>query len=162
MWSTLLLSLLLAAGETPDAGAAPASAAPADAAGTPVAGDVAGAPAEVTPPAPTRVDVATEPKRLPDGFFVGVLEGAGPDVHMQLTVVGGLVTRFVVQRPGASRMPLNPNAAPHDVGLRFGGRADGSYLKVSGAFIDAERALGQFEGTLDKQRVRGTWRLARR
>lgn len=141
MWSSFLIALVLAAGENPE----PAPAAP-------------------PPPAPTRVD-APKLDRLPDGTFSGPLVGASEGLTLHLTVVHGLVTRFELHRPGTAGggpMELKPHGSPHDVGLRFGGRADDSFIKVSGAFWERERALGSFEGTLDKKRVQGTWRLAKR
>lgn len=141
-----MIALLLAAGETPDTTTAPADAAP--------------APAPVELPAPTRVK--TPPiDRLPDGVFEGPMDGAGDGMTMHLTVVHGLVTRFDVRRPSGT-FTLKPNGAPYDTKLRFGGREEDQFVKVSGEFWDPERAFGRFEGTLDKTRVQGTWRLTRR
>jgi len=145
MWSSLVVATLLSA--SPDPTVAPAQPAP--------------TPAPATPAAPTRVD-APDATRLPDGTFEGALTGAPVDMTLHLTVVAGLVTRFEARRPDGKVFTLRPNGSPGDTGLRFGGRDEGSFVSVSGAFWDPEHAAGRFEGTLDKRRMSGTWRLDRR
>jgi len=105
----------------------------------------------------------TRPTRLPDGLFVGKLEGAGSQAELQITVVAGRVTEAFVRRDVQPAVfDLEPDEGNDSVELRLSGTVKSEFVRINGVFFDAERGAGTFDGVLLRQKVRGTWVLARR
>lgn len=130
--------------------------------------DKAPPPRETPPPAPARHLDDARPKRLPDGVFLGKLEGGddaalGAGADLRVTIVGGQVIEAVVRRQGGLPIfDLEPVESVRSIALRLRGSVGEEFIDVTGAFFDAERGAGRFEGVLSRQKVNGTWTLARR
>lgn len=105
----------------------------------------------------------TRPTRLPDGLFLGRLEGGGIAAELQMTVVEGRVTEAFIRRPGGLPVfDLVPVESGDAVAIRLQGSVGSEFVRVNGAFFDAERGSGRFDGVLGRVKVEGTWILARR
>lgn len=112
---------------------------------------------------PSRRVEGTRPTRLPDGLFVGKMEGAGAAAELQITVVAGRITEAFVRREAQPAIfDLEPDETGDSLELRLSGTIHSEFVRINGVFFDAERATGTFDGVLKRQKVRGTWVLARR
>lgn len=152
-------------GDARDAGATDTKPTDDAAKGTPDATPTAPAPAP-TPPSNVRRLADTRPRRLPDGVFSGRLEGAGAlsqGSDLRVTIVAGRVTDATLRRPGAQpAFELLPVEAGDSLEIRLQGNAGSEFVRINGAFFDAERGAGRFDGVLGRTKVQGTWILARR
>lgn len=105
----------------------------------------------------------TRPTRLPDGLFLGRLEGGGIAAELQMTVVEGRVTEAFIRRPGGLPVfDLVPVESGDAVAIRLQGSVGSEFVRVNGAFFDAERGAGRFDGVLGRVKIEGTWVLGRR
>ncbi len=126
-------------------------------------------PAQVVPePAPAEVAplvkrlANTRPTRLPDGVFFGTLDGI-PGAEMRITIVAGRVTEGVIRRAGGlADIDLMAVESGDSIELRLQGRVDKEFLRINGAFFDAERGAGRYDGVIGRKQTQGTWLLARR
>ncbi len=134
---------------------------------TPREGDAA-TPAEPAPEAPPRVwrIEDTRPKRLPDGVFHGRLEGGGEataGTELRVTIIGGRVIEAFLRRPaGLPVFDLFPVESGDSLEIRLQGASGSEFVRIHGAFFDAERGAGRFDGVFGRHKTEGTWRVARR
>lgn len=139
-----------------------------DAADAPADIKEAGSPGDAAPvkpegPPPVRRLRDTRPTRLPDGLFLGRLEGGGITAELQLTIVAGRVTEAFMRRPGGLPLfDLVPVESGDAVAIRLQGTVGSEFVRITGAFFDAERGAGRFDGVLGRTKTEGTWVLARR
>lgn len=138
-----------------------------DAADAPTDVKEAGSPGDAAPSKPEAPPVRrlrdTRPARLPDGLFLGRLEGGGITAELQLTIVAGRVTEAFMRRPGGLPLfDLVPVESGDAVAIRLQGSVGSEFVRVNGAFFDAERGAGRFDGVLGRTKTEGTWVLARR
>lgn len=125
-------------------------------------------PAQVVPePAPAEAPPVkrlanTRPTRLPDGVFFGTLDGI-PGAEMRITIVAGRVTEGVIRRAGGlAAFDLATVESGDSIELRLQGRVDKEFVRINGAFFDAERGAGRYDGVIGRKQTQGTWLLARR
>ena len=131
---------------------------PSDTAPTPV--DGAAAPVE-KPPEVRRIK-DTRPQRLPDGVFIGRLDGVQGG-ELRVTIVAGRVTEAFMRRPGGLALfDLWPVESGDSIEIRLQGSTGSEFVRINGAFFDAERGAGRFDGVLGRVKTSGTWLLARR
>jgi len=131
---------------------------PVDDAATPA--DGATAPAD-KPPEVRRIK-DTRPSRLPDGVFIGRLEGVAGG-ELRVTIIGGRVTEAFMRRPGGLPVfDLWPVESGDSIEIRLQGSTGSEFVRINGAFFDAERGAGRFDGVLGRTKTAGTWLLARR
>jgi|GEM_PF-4646476 len=114
-----------------------------------------------TPPEVKRIK-DTRPQRLPDGVFIGRLDGVQGG-ELRVTIVAGRVTEAFMRRPGGlPLMDLWPVESGDSIEIRLQGSGGSEFIRINGAFFDAERGAGRFDGVLGRVKTTGTWLLARR
>lgn len=119
-------------------------------------------PTEVAPQPEVKRLPNTRPTRLPDGVFFGTLDGI-PGAEIRITIVAGRVTEGVIRRPGGlASFDLMSVESGDSIELRLQGSVDKEFIRINGAFFDAERGAGRYDGVIGRKQTQGTWLLARR
>jgi hypothetical protein len=139
-------------------------------------------PSDAAAPAPEGPSVwrleDNRPDRLPDGVFLGSFEvdpEALPDkaapaskrplsgAQLRVTIVGGRVTEAILRRSGGLvPFDLFPVESGDAIQMRLQGSSGSEYIRLNGAFFDAERGAGRFDGVLDRHKTSGSWLIGRR
>ncbi len=127
-----------------------------------------GRPAKPAPPkadpAPPAGIVADRAVPLSNGTFSGPLSSENLTGEITLIVRDGVLVSATAEVIAKQRVEFTfkPRGAGDARRISLIGSVDGSFIQLTGGFLDTERASGVFNGTVNKKRVSGRWYGIRR